>query len=232
MSVVETSQHNESPLSKLLSLLTCANASTSSRKKHSVKRTRSRSSKSDESKHTSHVTFSSKTQIAESTRRVHHHVDDSMRAFHGRHNTVPIPASSSSSSYSKMENGSSLNTNKSKVGSHSAPITIPFRFRRERTCSRNKMSDSPFFIPPHLIREDEEAQSLRERMRRERAHRHNVLCLKYDADRNGTPCNTPTTPITTTRHTVSMKDVIQNPDTPCTCDVCICETTPKAHTWG
>ena len=198
-----------------------------------MKRTRSRSSKSDETKnvHTtrSHVTFKSNNHSFESRRALM----DEKRAFHGRHNTVPIPTSSYASynASSKVESGASLK-NKSKVGSHSAPITIPFRFRRERTCSRNKMPDSPFFIPPHLLREDEEAHSLRERMRRERAHRHNELCLKYDAERNGTPCNTPTTPITTTRHTVSMKDVIQHPDTPCTCDICLCATTPKAHTWG
>lgn len=210
---------SESPLKILLGLFTCSNKTRADvvSSKDKVVRTRSQSSKSDETKMmiSSHRTFKSPSDLRRTSS-----AENKRRGL--RHNTVPIPHNASCS---RDQCGSN------KVGSHSAPITIPSRYRRERTCSHNR-NDSPFFIPPHLIREDQEAHSLRERMRRERAHRHNELCLKYDAERNGTPCNTPTTPVSSTRHTVSMKELIQNPDTPCMCDVCLCETTPKAHTWG
>jgi hypothetical protein len=200
------------------------------------------------------TTKKSKKSTTFDVRRTFRNIDrrtSSAESFHtnkryshsGRHNTVPIPYTSSREKKMNVVGGSS-----SKVGSHSDPITIPWRFRRaERvSCSsRNKRNTpgSPFFVPPHLIREDQEAHCLRERMRKERAHRHAELCLKYDAERNGTPCNTPTTPLLVGssskksvkgggRHTVSMQDIVAPTETPCMCEACCTGCTPRASTWG
>ena len=170
-----------------------------------------------------HTTSSRDLQIEQSLVRVRRALVDEKRAFHRRHNTVPIPTSSYASyNASSKEFFEKQIQVKSQCTDHDS-----VRFQRENVLVTD--AGLTFFIPPccyvrmrrHIPRE----------RREKRAHRHNELCqVRRGEKRNAV--NTPTPPSTTTRHTVSMKDVIQNPDPPCTCDVCLCATTPKAHTWG